>query len=89
MELKALETKCPVCGPKNVPVKFSTEIGGGGMQVKAKYFCEGKVRRIFRRARICQTQYRIILRHDAAERVIREIHADSGTGYGTKEDKEG
>ena len=34
MNLKKLETKCPVCGSKNVPVEFTAEIGRFGPTVK-------------------------------------------------------
>lgn len=89
MKINALETKCPVCGGKNTPVEFSAEIGAGGAQVTAEYCCEGKFRRIFRSAKPCQTRYKIVLRNDTAERVIREIHSAGGTGYRARENKEG
>lgn len=80
MELKTLETKCPICGSKNAPDEFTAEIGTGAT-VKAEYYCAGKIRRIFRKAKPCQTQYRIVLRNDAAERVVSEIYlAESGKG---------
>ena len=88
MELKSLETRCPICGRKNIPATFSAELGPG-TTVKAEYYCEGKIRRIFRRAKSCQTQYRIVLRNDAAEQVIREISLACETSYGTGGGKEG
>lgn len=88
MELKTLETKCPICESKNAPDEFTVEIGTG-VTVKAEYYCTGKVRRIFRRAKPCRTQYRVILRDDAAERVISEISLACGTSYGAGEGKEG
>lgn len=89
MEIKVLETKCPVCGGKNTPVEFTAELDGGlGAKVKAEYYCTGKVRRIFRRAKPCQTQYRIVLRNDAAKWVIGEIYSSGGTNYGAREEKE-
>lgn len=88
MKLKALETRCPVCGGKNIPVTFKAELGAGA-KVQAEYYCVCKIRRIFRRAKTCQTQYRIVLRDDAAERVIREIYSAGGTSYGARENKEG
>lgn len=89
MKLKTLETKCPVCGAKNEPIGFTLEIGSSGPEVKAEYFCVGKIRRIFRRAKPCQTQYRIVLRDDAAERVESEIYLAGSTSYGAREGKEG
>lgn len=88
MELKTLETKCPVCGHKNTPDEFSAEISTG-TTVKAEYHCTGKIRRIFRKAKPCQTQYRIVLRNDAAERVISEMSLAAEMNYGTGKGREG
>lgn len=89
MKLKSLETKCPICGTKNVPLSFTAEIDGNEKKVKAEYYCAGKVRWILRRAKPCQTQYRIVLRNDAAEQVLSEICLTGMTSCGTEEDKEG
>lgn len=88
MELKNLETKCPICGAKNTPVEFTAETGNG-TRIKAEYYCGGKIRRLFRRSKPCVTQYRIVLRDEAAERVISEIYLAGGTSYGAGENKEG
>lgn len=88
MELKTLETKCPICGSKNAPDEFTAEISTG-TTVKAEYYCTGKIRRIFRKTKPCQTQYRIVLRNDAAERVISEMRLAAETKYGAGKEQEG
>ncbi len=84
MKLKTLETKCSVCGAKNAPTGFTVEIGSSGPKVKAEYYCGGEIRRIFRRAKSCQTKYGIVLCNDAAERVEREIYLAGSMSYGAK-----
>ena len=88
MELKTLETKCPICGSKNAPDKFTAEIGTGAT-VKAEYYCAGKMRRIFRKAKPCQTQYRVVLHDESAERVISEMSLAAETKYGAGKEREG
>ncbi len=89
MKLKALETNCPVCGAKNAPIEVEVEIGNSELKVKAEYSCVGEIRRIFGRAKPCQTQYRIVLRGDAARRVESETRFADSESYGAREHKEG
>jgi len=77
MNLKKLETKCPVCGSKNVPVEFTAEIGRFGPTVKAEYLCTGFVRRIFKPKKACKVKYSVKLIEKDAECVM---NAMGGTG---------
>ena len=52
--------KCPVCGKVNNPVLFSADIGSRAT-VKMEYICSGKIKRLFRPGKSCETKYRVEL----------------------------
>ena len=69
--------KCPVCGKVNNPVLFSADIGSRAT-VKMEYICSGKIKRLFRPGKSCETKYRVELYGAAAERAINDMRSAEG-----------
>lgn len=72
MNMEAFEIKCPVCGCKNIPCELAIDQGWQTKRVTAKYECNGRIKRLFRRDRPCATRYRIEWNGKEAERVIEK-----------------
>ena len=72
MNMEALEIVCPVCGRKNIPYEVAIDQGWQTTRVKAKYECNGNIKRLFRRARPCGTRYTIEWNDQEAARVIEK-----------------
>lgn len=69
--------KCPVCGKVNNPVLFSADIGSRAT-VKMEYICSGKIKRLFRTGKSCETRYSIELHEAAAEHAINAMRLAEG-----------